>query len=60
MASFERQSISDRRHVDCAVVITRLFMANIVRGQLVALFAFDIGYEVTLDKLGSLFAAELI
>jgi hypothetical protein len=29
---------------------------NILRGQLVALFAFDIGYEVSLEKLRSLFA----
>jgi hypothetical protein len=32
-------------------------MANIVRGQVRALFAFDIGYEVSLAKLSSLFAA---
>lgn len=32
-------------------------MARIVRGQLIALFAFDIGYEVSLEKLASLFSA---
>jgi hypothetical protein len=32
-------------------------MAAIVRGQMVALFAFDIGYEVSLEELATLFAA---
>jgi hypothetical protein len=32
-------------------------LADIRRGQLVVLFAFDIGYEVSLEKLASLFAA---
>src|SRR5215510_11070224 len=32
-------------------------MTTIVRGQLIALFAFDIGYEVSLEKLAALFSA---
>lgn len=32
-------------------------MTRILRGQMIALFAFDVGYEVSLEKLASLFAA---
>src|SRR5215813_910772 len=32
-------------------------MTRIVRGQLIALFAFDIGYEVSLENLASFFSA---
>lgn len=32
-------------------------MGRIVRGQMVALFAFDIGYEVSLEELATLFSA---
>jgi hypothetical protein len=32
-------------------------MTRIARGQMVALFAFDIGYEVSLEQLATLFAA---
>src|SRR5262249_24939889 len=32
-------------------------MTKIIRGQCVALFAFDVGYEVSLEKLAALFSA---
>ncbi|PYV44409.1 MAG: hypothetical protein DMG06_06555 [Acidobacteria bacterium] len=32
-------------------------MTQILRGQVVALFAFDVGFEVSLDRLGGLFTA---
>src|SRR5262245_63547655 len=32
------------------------FMARIVKGQVVALFAFDVGYEVSLERLSAMLA----
>jgi len=43
-------------YTQASIVWTGEFMARIVKGQVVALFAFDVGYEVSLERLSAMLA----